>query len=129
MKVIFFDKVIFEGTEEEYKIFRKNFLDTLWKLHEELKDTYPMKKTDTAETYFEALKVLNPFVYETLSYFKEITGDYFVSFYFYDMHLASVGIRVYADLETKRTKIYTLGFVFNTIALELRKQTIWKIEE
>ena len=48
MKVIFFDKVIFEGTEEEYKTFRKNLLDTLWKLNEELEDTYPMKKTDTA---------------------------------------------------------------------------------
>ena len=129
MKIIFFDKVIFEGTEEECESFKKDLLDTLWKLHEELMDTYPMKQTDTYQTYFEALKTLNPFIYETLSYLKEMVGAYFIEFQFRHNDLVGVGIRVYADLETKRTKVYTLGFIFNTIALELRKQTIWKIEE
>ena len=62
----------------------------------------------------------------TLSYFKEIAGDYFITFQFHHMDLQGISIRVYTDLETK---VYTLGFVFNIIILELRRQTIWKIEE
>lgn len=49
-------------------------IKTLGKLDDELKDTY-----------FEALK---SFVYETLSYFKEIVGDYFIEFDFRRMDLA-----------------------------------------
>ena len=129
MKIIFFDKVIFEGTEEECNIFRKDLIKTLSKLDDELQDTYPMKKTDTYQTYYEALKTLNPFIYETLSYFKEIIGDYFIGFAFYHMDLVGVRVWVYADLEKKRVKVYSFGFIFNIIVLELRKQTIWKIEE
>ncbi len=129
MKIIFFDKVICEGTAEECNAFKKNLVRTLSKLDDELKDTYPMKATDTYQTYFEALKILNPFIYETLCYLKEIVGDYFIEFQFHHMDLQGVAIRVYADLETKKTKVYTLGFIFNTIVLELRKQTIWKIEK
>jgi len=129
MKIILFDKVICEGTTEECDAFTENLVHTLWKLDDELKDTYPMKKTDTYQTYFEALKTLNPFVYETLSYFKEIAGEYFYEFTFRYNDLVGVGIRVYADLETKRTKIYSFGFIHNVIVLELRKQTIWRIEE
>ena len=88
-----------------------------------------MKKTDTYLTYFESLKTLNPFIYETLSYLKEIAGDYFIEFHFRHMDLTGVNIYVYTDLEKKKKKAYTLGFIFNIIALELRKQTIWKIEE
>ena len=129
MKIIFFDKVVCEGTKEECETYRKNLINTLSKLDDELRDTYPMKQTDTYKTYYEALKILNPFVYETLSYFKEIVGDYFIEFQFHHMDLQGISIRVYADLETKKTKVYTLGFIFNTIVLELRKQTIWKIED
>ena len=129
MKFILFDKVLFEGTNEECEKFRKDFLDMLWKLDGELKDTYPMKSTDTWETYFEALKVLNPFVHEKLSFFKEWLGEYFYKFYFYDMCLPSVSLMVYTDLETKKFKAYTLGFLFNTIVLELYVPRMWRIEE
>ncbi|MBQ7956110.1 MAG: hypothetical protein IJ282_10225 [Lachnospiraceae bacterium] len=129
MKMVFFNKVLFEGTKEECEIFKSNLLDTLAKLDDELRDTYPMKQTDTYETYFEALKNLNPFIYETLCYLKNLIGDYFVEFQFLNMRLSGVNILVYTNLETKKTKIYTLGFVFNMIALGLRNQTIWKIEE
>lgn len=129
MRIIFFDKVIVEGTEEECENVRKGLIKTLCRLDDELKDTYPMKATDTWQTYFEALKALNPFVYETLSYFKEMVGDYFIEFQFHHMDLQGISIRVYTDLETKKTKVYTLGFIFNIIVLELRRQTIWKIEE
>ena len=77
----------------------------------------------------ESLKTLNPFIYETLSYLKELVGDYFIEFQFHHMDLQGISIRVYDNLETKRTRVYTLGFIFNTIFLEIRKQTIWKIEE
>jgi len=129
MKIIFFDKVIFEGTEEECNAFKKNLIKTLSKLDDELKDTYPMKKTDTYLTYFESLKTLNLFIYETLSYFRDIVGDYFIEFQFHQMDLQGISIRVYSDIETKKTKVYTLGYIFNIIVLEIRKQTIWKIEE
>ncbi len=129
MRIIFFDKVIVEGTKEECENVRKGLIKTLCKLDDELKDTYPMKATDTWQTYFESLKTLNPFVYETLSYFKGMVGDYFIEFQFHHMDLQGISIRVYTDLETKKTKVYTLGFIFNIIVLELRRQTIWKIEE
>lgn len=129
MKIIFFEKVIFEGTEEECNAFKKDLVKTLSKLDDELKDTYPMKRTDSYLTYFESLKTLNPFIYETLSYFKELVGDYYIEFQFHHMDLQGISIRVYIDLETKKTKVYTLGYIFNIIVLELRKQTIWKIEE
>ena len=129
MKIIFFDKVIFEGTKEECESFRKDLIGTLGKLDDELKDTYPMKNTDTDATYFEALKNLNPFVYETLSYIKEIVGDNFIGFYFYKMGLAGVGIEVYENLETRKKKTYALSFIFNIIVFGLENQTIWKIEE
>lgn len=129
MKIIFFDKNIFEGTKEECDIFKKNLVKTLSKLDDELRDTYSMKATDTYQTYYDSLKTLNPFIYETLSDLKEIVGDYFIEFQFHHMDLQGISIRVYTDLETKNTKVYTLGFIFNTIVLELRKQTIWRIEE
>lgn len=129
MKFILFDKVLFEGTNEECEKFRKDFLDMLWKLDGELKDTYPMKSTDTWETYFEALKVLNPFVHEKLSFIKEWLGVYFYEFYFYDMCLSGVSLMVYTDLETKKFKAYTLGFLFNTIVLELYVPRMWRVEE
>ena len=78
MKIYFFNKVLFQGTPEECECFKNNFLDTLEKLDNEMKDTYPMKQTDTYETYFEALKILNPFVYDTLCYIKEGVGEYFL---------------------------------------------------
>ena len=59
MKIVFFNKVLFDGTKEECEIFKSNLLDTLAKLDDELKDTYPMKQTDTYKTNFEALKNLN----------------------------------------------------------------------
>ena len=129
MKIIFFDKILFEGTKEECDIFKKNFVKTLSKLDDELRDTYAMKTNDTYQTYYESLKTLNPFIYETLSYLKELVGDYFIEFQFHHMDLQGISIRVYDNLETKKTRVYTLGFIFNTIVLELRKQTIWKIEE
>ena len=129
MKIVFFNKVLFEGTKEECETFRKNLIKTLLRLDDELQDTYPMKKTDTYQTYYESLKTLNPFIYETLSYLKELVGDCFIEFQFHHMDLQGISIRVYDNLETKKTRVYTLGFIFNTIVLELRKQTIWKIEE
>ena len=129
MKIVFFNKVLFEGTKKDCETFRKNLIKTLLQLDDELQDTYPMKKTDTYQTYYESLKILNPFVYETLSCLKKIVGDYFIEFQFHHMSLEGISIRVYTDLETKKTKVYTLGFIYNTIVLELNKQTIWKIEE
>jgi len=129
LKIIFFDKIIFEGTKEECEIFRGNLSKTLSKLDDELEDTYPMKQTDTDETYFESLKILNPFIYETLSYLKEIVGDYFIGFYFYKMGLAGVGIEVYENLETRKKKTYALSFIYFTIVFGLENQTIWKIED
>ena len=88
MKIIFFDKVVCEGTKEECEVFRKNLVETLSRLDDEVKDTYPPKKTDTWQTYFETLKILNPFVYETLSYYREWLGERFVGFYFYRLTLS-----------------------------------------
>lgn len=129
MKVIFFEKVIFEGTAEECENFRQEFINTLSKLDDELRDTYPMKKTDTYQTYFEALKTLNPFIYETLSYLKEMTGDYFIEFQFHHMDLVGVVMRIYADLESKRTKICALSFIWFIVVFGLEKPAIWRIEE
>ena len=129
MKIVFFNKELFEGTKEECETFKNNLLDTLTKLDDELMDTYPMKKTDTYQTYFEALKVLNPFVYDTLSDIKECVGDYFIEFRFRRMDLTGVGVRVYADFETKRSKIYTLGFIFNIICFQLDMPHVWRFEE
>lgn len=129
MRILFFDKVICEGTAEECEAFKSDLLDTLSKLDDELKDTYPMKETDTYQTYFEALKVLNPFAYETLSYLKEIAGDYFIEFRFRKMGLVGISMRVYADLETKRTKVYSLAFIYNIFAFDLTEVAIFKIEE
>ena len=64
----------------------------LFKLDDELRDTYSMKKTDTYQMYYEALKTLNPFIYETLSYFKEIVGDYFIEFQIHHMDLQGIAI-------------------------------------
>ena len=129
MKIIFFDKVIFEGTPEECEAFRKDFAKTLGKLDDELQNTYPKKKTDTDETYFEALKTLNPFVYETLCNIKEMVGEYFIGFRFWDTDLVGVKMLVYADLETKKLKVYALSHIYFMVALELRKHTVWRIEE
>ena len=129
MKIIFFDKVIFEGTEEECKAFKKDLLKMLAKLGDELEDTYPIKETDTYEAYFEALKTLNPFVYETLSYLKEIAGDYFIEFQFLRMSLAGVGMWVYDNLAPEKRRIYMLGHIWLIIAWGQKNQTIWKIEE
>lgn len=129
MKIIFFDKVLFEGTKEECEAFRKDFAKTLGKLDDELQNTYPKKKTDTDETYFEALKTLNPFVYETLCSIKEMVGEYFIEFRFWDTDLVGVKMLVYADLETKKLKVYALSHIYFMVALELRKHTVWKIEE
>ena len=126
MKIMFFNKAIFEGTAEECEAFKNNFLDTLVKLDDELKDTYPMKATDTYESYFEALKFLNPFVYDTLYYIKEGVGDYFLEYRFKRMGLAGISVRVYADLETKKPKVYTLGFIFNIISLGLDMPHVWR---
>lgn len=129
MKIIFFDKVLFEGTKEECEAFRKDFAKTLGKLDDEFQNTYPKKKTDTDETYFEALKTLNPFVYETLCSIKEMVGEYFIGFRFWDTDLVGVKMLVYADLETKKLKVYALSHIYFMVALELRKHTVWKIEE
>ncbi len=128
MKVIFFNKTIFEGTPEECESFKNNLLDTLAKLDDELKNTYPMKETDTYQSYFEALKNLNPFVYETLCFIKEGVGDYFLEFRFRKMSLVGIGVRVYADFETKKPKAYTLAFIFNIICFGLDMPHVWRIE-
>jgi len=129
MKIYFFNKVLFQGTPEECECFKNNFLDTLEKLDNEMKDTYPMKQTDTYETYFEALKILNPFVYDTLCYIKEGVGEYFIGFRFRKMGLVGTSVRVYADLETKMPKAYTLAFVFNIICFGLDMPHVWRYEE
>ena len=129
MKIAFFNKVIFEGTKEECESYKNHLLDTLAKLDDELKDTCPMKETDTYQSYFEALKNLNPFVYDTLCYIKEGVGDYFLEFRFRKMGLVGIGVRVYADLETKSPKIYTLAFIFNIICFELDIPHVWRFEE
>ena len=130
MKIIFFDKVIFEGTAEECEACKQDWIKMLGRLDDELQDTYPMKATDTDETYFEALKVLNPFVYETISYIKELVGDYFVSLHFRSpMSLVTVSLRIYADLETKRTKMCALSFLYFILVFDLDVPTIWRIEE
>ena len=130
MKILFFEKVIFEGTAEECETFRQNFIDMLCKLDDELQDTYPIKKTDTNETYFEALKILNPYVHETISYIIELVGEYFVGLHFSSpMSLARVHLRIYADLETKRTKMCALSYLFFITTFGLDVPTIWRIEE
>ena len=130
MKILFFEKVLFEGTAEECETFRQNFIDMLCKLDDELQDTYPMKKTDTNETYFEALKILNPYVHETISYIIELVGEYFVSLHFRaPLSLARVHLRIYADLETKRTKMCALSYLFFITTFGLDVPTIWRIEE
>ena len=129
MKIIFFDKVVCEGTKEECEAFRKNLIETLSRLDDELKDTYPPKQTDTWETYFEALKMLNPFVYETLSYFKECVGERFASFYFFNMGLAGVGMEVYENLETKKIKTYVLSYLFFILTFGLDAPQVWRVED
>lgn len=129
MKIIFFDKVIFEGTAEECEAYKQEWIKTLGRLDDELQDTYPMKATDTNQTYFEALKILNPFVYETLSSIKEMVGDHFIEFYFYRMDLAGVKMRIYADLETRKTKMCALSYIYFILVFELDVPAIWRIEE
>lgn len=130
MKILFFDKVLFEGTAEECEAYKQEWIKTLGRLDDELEDTYPMKKTDTNETYFEALKILNPYVYETISYIIELVGDYFISLHFSSpMSLARVHLRIYADLETKRTKMCALSYLFFITTFGLDVPTIWRIEE
>lgn len=129
MKIIFFDKVLFEGTAEECEAYKQEWIEMLGRLDDELRDTYPMKQTDTNETYFEALKVLNPFVYETLSSIKEMVGDYFIEFYFYRMDLAGVKMRIYADLETRKTKMCALSYIYFILVFDLDAPAIWRMEE
>lgn len=130
MKIIFFDKVLFEGTAEECEAYKQEWIKTLGRLDDELQDTYPMKQTDTNETYFEALKILNPYVHETISTIIERVGDYFVSLHFRSpMSLVTVSLRIYADLETKRTKMCALSFIYFILVFELDVPTIWRIEE
>ena len=43
MKIIFFGKVIFEGTPEECRAYKQEWSAMLGKLDDEIKDTYPMK--------------------------------------------------------------------------------------
>ena len=83
----------------------------------------------TFDPLFEALKTLNPFVYETLCSIKEMVGEYFIEFRFWDTDLVGVKMLVYADLETKKLKVYALSHIYFMVALELRKHTVWKIEE
>ena len=130
MKIIFFDRVLFEGTKEECEAYKQDWIKMLGRLDDELMDTYPMKATDTAETYLEALKFLNPFVYETLSSIKELVGDYFVSLHFRSpMSLVTVSLRIYADLETRKTKMCALSFIYFILVFDLDVPYIWRIEE
>ena len=130
MKIIFFDKVIFEGTAEECQAYKQEWSEMLGRLDDELRDTYPMKRADTNETYFEALKILNPYVHETISYIIELVGDYFVSLHFRaPLSLASVRLRIYADLETKRTKMCALSFLYLIVTFDLDVPYIWRMEE
>ena len=69
MKLIFFDKVLCEGTPEECMSFKKALLKRIHKLDKELKES-PVEKG--AEVIFETLEFINPAAYETLCYVKEL---------------------------------------------------------
>lgn len=129
MRLILFNKVIFEGTKEGCEAFRIDLIKTLHRMGDELEKIYPNKRIGTHEEYFEELKTLNPFVYETLSYFKEVAGEYLVNIYFDHIDLIGVRIWVYDDLEAKTKRGYSFAKILLTISLGRRKQNFWKIEE
>ena len=128
MKITFFDKVVFEGPKEEGKAFIQSILDNLDRLEEEIKDTYPMKATDTDETYYESLQFLNPFIYDTLNRYRDLAGEYFKEFHFYRMNLQGFNLRVYANPEKTKTKMISFGHIYLAILFDLPRQTFWKVE-
>lgn len=129
MKLILFNKVIFEGTKEECNAYKKEMTNRLMRFSDELDNTFPIRKNDTWETYYEALKVLNPFVYETITWYKDVVGENFVAFSFRRGDMVGLGIW-YRDFENpKRVRFRDFGFIFNAIVLEITKQDFWRVEE
>lgn len=126
MKLIFFDKVLCEGTPEECMSFKKALLKRIHKLDKELKES-PVEKG--AKVIFETLEYINPAAYETLCYVKELIGAYFIEYEFFRMSLPGVAVQVYEDLETKQRRGYFLGHILIMILQDEKGQTIWRVEE
>ena len=126
MKLIFFGKVLCEGTPEECLQFKKNLLKKIHGLDEELR-AIPVEKD--SKVIFETLEFINPTAYETLSYIKELIGEYFIEYQFLRMSLPGVVVEVYEDLETKQKRGYFLGHILIIILQDEKGQTIWKVEE
>lgn len=126
MKILFFDKVVYEGTPEECKNYKKALLKKSEALHKAFRET-PIEK-DTQVT-FETLESINPTAYEILCYFKELIGEPFIEYQFIRMSLPGVVAWVRDDSSPNQRRGHILGHIFLNILTDDKRQTVWCIEE
>ncbi len=126
MKILFFDKVVCEGTPEECMTYKKALLKKSEALHKAFQET-PVEK-DTQVT-FETLEAINPTAYEILCYFKELIGEPFIEYQFVRMCLPGVVVWVKDELSPNQRRAYILGHIFHIILMDERGWKIWRIEE
>lgn len=126
MKLIFFDKVVGDGTPEECRNRKKEILKKLNNLDKALRES-PVEK-DTPVT-FEALESINPTAYEILCYFKELIGEPFIEYQFIRMSLPGVVAWVRDDRSPNQRRGHILGHIFLNILTDDKRQTVWRIEE
>lgn len=126
MKIIFFDKVVCEGTPEECMNYKKTLLKKAEALYRALKET-PCEKD--SQVILETLEFINPAAYEILCYFKELIGEPFIEYQFFRMSLPGVVAWVRDDLSPNQRRGHILGHIFLNIIRDEKKQTIWRIEE
>jgi len=126
MKLIFFDKVVGEGTPEECMNRKKELLKKLRTLDKVLRET-PVEKD--SQVIFETLEFINPAAYEMLCDFKELIGETFIEYQFVRMCLPGVLVWVQDDLAPNQRRTYILGHIFHIILMDERGWKIWRIEE
>ena len=126
MKILFFDKVVCEGTPEECMTYKKALLKKSKALHKAFQETPVEKETPVT---FEALESINPAAYEILRYFKELIGEPFIEYRFIRMSLPGVVAWVRDDCSSNQRRGHILGHIFLNILTDDKRQTVWRIEE
>ena len=126
MKLIFFDKVVCEGTPEECMTYKKALLKKSKALHKAFQETPVEKETPVT---FESLESINPAAYEILCYFKELIGEPFIEYRFIRMSLPGVVAWVRDDRSPNQRRGHILGHIFLNILTDDKRQTVWRIEE
>lgn len=126
MKLIFFDKVVCEGTPEECMNRKKDLLKKLRALDKALKET-PWE--NDSQVTLETLEPINLTAYEILRYFKELIGETFIEYQFLRMSLPGVVALVRDDSSPDQKRAYFLGHIFLNILMDDKRQTVWRIEE